>query len=190
MHPAPEAHPGFVTAFTELVRRIAFTLVDVPPAQRPIRMIVAGGAAMHLYTGARVSQDVDASFSHRLALPADLQTTYSGEDGAPRTLYFDYQYNDSLGLLHENAHEDSVPLQLPGVDANVLDVRLLSPLDLAVSKLSRFAEVDRGDIRQLARKGLIDASSLRSRAEESLAGYVGDLARIRGSINIACDLIK
>jgi hypothetical protein len=187
--PAPAAHPGFVAAFTELVQRIAATLADVPPASRPIRMIVAGGAAMHLYTGARTSQDLDASFSHRLLLPKDLQAAYRGANGSPQTLYFDYQYNDAMGLQHEDAHQDSVSLELDGVDSSLLDVRLLTPVDLAISKLARFAEVDREDIRQLARDGLIDAASIRSRAEEALAGYIGNLRHIQGSIKAACSIV-
>jgi hypothetical protein len=48
--------------------------------------------------------------------------------------------------------------------------------------------VDRNDIVHLASAGLIKAGALRKRAEEALAGYVGDLARIRGSLDIACRL--
>lgn len=190
MQPAPQASPGFVAAFTALAARIAATLGEVPERQRPVRMIVAGGAAMHFHTGARVSQDIDASFSQRIALPQDLRTSWRDADGTIRTLYFDYQYNDSLGLQHEDAANDSVPLQLPGIDPGVLDVRLLAPVDLAVSKLARFAEVDRGDIRQLAQQGLIDADSLRQRAKEALAGYVGDVTRLRRSIELACELVR
>lgn len=100
------------------------------------------------------------------------------------------EYNDSLGLQHEVAWDDSVPLPLDGIDAGLLDVRLLAPVDLAVSKLARFAEVDRGDVRLLAARKLVDADALRHRAKEALAGYVGDIARIRGSIKAACDLVK
>jgi hypothetical protein len=64
------------------------------------------------------------------------------------------------------------------------------PIDLAVSKLSRFADQDREDILLLAREGLIDSASLRKRAEEALAGYVGDLNSVRNSIAIACRLIE
>ncbi len=39
--------------------------------------------------------------------------------------------------MHEDAYDDSQPLALPGMEADVLDVRLLSPLDPAVSKLGR-----------------------------------------------------
>jgi hypothetical protein len=58
---------------------------------------------MHLYTSARVSRDVDAAFSHRIALPQDLRIGYRDADGKAQTLYLDYQYNDSLVLLHEEA---------------------------------------------------------------------------------------
>jgi hypothetical protein len=190
MRPAAEARPEFVAAFAELAGRIAASLVTVAPPLRPIRMIVAGGAAMHLYTGARVSRDVDAVFSHRIALPQDLRIAYRDADGKAQTLYFDYQYNDSLALMHEQAHDDAVALSLPNIDAGLLDIRLLAPLDLAVSKLARFAAVDRGDIAELARARLINAAALRQRATEALAGYVGDLVRVRRSIEMACNLVE
>lgn len=67
---------------------------------------------------------------------------------------------------------------------------MLSPIDLAVAKLSRFADQDREDILLLAREGLIAPASLRKRAEEALGGYVGDLSLVRNSIEIACRLIE
>ena len=184
------ARPEFVAAFREIAARIAAVLDEAPSAALPIQMIVAGGAALHLYTGARISSDVDAVFSSRIALPEDLEVAYRADDGAPRTLYFDRQYSDTLALMHEDAHEDSVPLTLAGIDSRRLQVRLLTPLDLAVSKLSRFSTQDRDDIATLARHGLIDASSLRRRAEQALAGYVGAVERVQGSIESACRIVE
>ncbi len=155
----------------------------------PVKMYVAGGAALHLYTGERLSDDIDATFSHRIALPDDLEVSYKGADGTAELLYFDRQYNDTLGLLHEDAYDDSIPLKLDGLDPALLDVRLLSPLDLAVSKLGRFAEQDRDDIVSLAKLKLVDSSGLRTRAQAALAGYVGDTNRVRGSIEIACRIL-
>ncbi len=152
-------------------------------------MYVAGGAALHMYTGERVTRDIDATFSHRIALPEDLEVAYRDPDGAARLLYFDRQYNDTLGLIHEDAQDDSVTLTLDGVDPGVLDVRLLAALDLAVAKLGRFSSQDREDIATLARHELISATRLRRRAEEALAGYVGDTARVRGSIELAVKVI-
>ena len=42
----------------------------------------------------------------------------------------------------------------------------------------------------LAKAGLIDAGSLRVRAEEALPGYVGQVERLRDSLDIACPKIK
>jgi hypothetical protein len=152
-------------------------------------MYVAGGAALHLYTGERVSRDIDATFSRRIALPENLEVAYRDADGAARLLYFDRQYNDTLGLLHEDAYDDSVPLALAGNDASVLEVRLLSALDLAVSKIGRFSSQDQDDIATLARSELISSAALRRRAEEALRGYVGDTARVRTSMEIAARIV-
>ena len=189
MRPSPHTRPEYVAAFREIINRIAASLEGLPKRALPIRMFVAGGAALHFYTGERVSQDIDAAFSRRIALPDDLDVHYRDADGAARLLYFDRQYSDTLGLMHEDAYDDSVPLTLKGIDSKVLEVRLLTPLDLAVSKLGRFASQDRDDIAQLARRKLITATALRRRAEDALKGYVGDTARAQGSIDLACRII-
>lgn len=189
MRPDGNARPEYVAAFGEIVSRISAALAGMPPRSLPVRMYVAGGAALHLYTGERVSRDIDAAFSHRVALPDNLEVAYRDCDGAARLLYFDRQYNETLGLLHEDAHDDSVPLTLTGVDAGTLEVRLLAPLDLAVTKLGRFSSQDRDDVATLARHRLIGARPLRQRAEEALRGYVGDTARLQGSIEAGVRIV-
>lgn len=186
--PSEHADPRLLAAFSEIASRIARSL-SLPERGPPIRMFVGGGVAVHYYTGARPTRDVDAVFSHRMLLPADLDVNYVDATGAARLLYFDRQYNDSFGLLHENANDDSIPIRLDGVDPGKLDVRLLSPLDVAVSKLARFADHDRTDIRALAEAGLITERRLRRRAEEALAAYVGNTADVRVSLELACKLV-
>ena len=184
------ARPEYVAAFGELAARIAEPLTALPKRLLPIKMYVAGGAALHFYTGERTSKDIDASFSRRIVLPEDLEVSYRDADGAARLLYFDRQYNDTFALMHEDAQQDSVPLSLQGIDASVLDVRLLSALDLAVSKISRLSSQDREDIAALARHRLIRSSALRRRAEAALGGYVGNLDVLRTSIALACHLVE
>ena len=187
----PERHTRleYVAAFRELVARIAAPLISAPKRALPVRMYVAGGSALHFYTGERVSLDVDAAFSRQIVLPENLEIAYQDADGAARLLYFDRNHSDTLALMHEDAQDDSVPLTLEDIDAKVLDVRLLSALDLAVSKLSRFASQDRDDIAALARHGLITSKALRERAEAALLGYVGVIDRVQGSINLACRIV-
>src|SRR3984957_8371494 len=168
------ARPEYVSAFTELITRIAESLKGLPKRMLPIRMYVAGGAALHFYTGERPSKDIAPSFPRRILLPEDLEVSYRDADGAARLLYFDRQYNDTFALLHEDAHQDSIPLALKGIEPSVLEVRLLSALDLAVSKISRLSSQDRADIAALARHGLIRSGPLGRRAEAALGGYVGN----------------
>ncbi len=190
MRPEYRARPEYVAAFAEIAARIALSLQDLPRRNLPVRMHVAGGAALHFYTGERVSQDIDAAFSRRVALPDNLDVAYRGADGSAQLLYLDRQYTDTLALLHENAYRDSEPLPLPGIDAGTLDVRLLTPLDLAVSKIGRLSGQDREDIASLARNGFLRTRALRTRAEAALADFVGDLVRLRGNIESACQIVK
>jgi len=190
MRPDSKARSEYVAAFREIVARISTALEHLPETRLPIKMYVAGGAALHFYTGERVSRDIDAVFSQRIALPEDLDIAYRDADGAARLLYFDRQYNDTLSLMHESAHDDSIPLSLEGINSGVLDVRLLAPLDLAVSKLSRFSERDRSDISSLALHQDLGSAALRRRALEALTGYVGSIERVRGSIELACRIVE
>ena len=181
--------PAWLKAFATIMSRIDATLGPAKP-KKPVVACVAGGAAMHFYTGDRYSRDIDAKILARIMIdPQELQVAYQGNDGRARLLYFDTQYNDSFALLHHTAYADARPVDIEGVDKRRLEVRLLTPVDLAVSKLSRFSEQDQDDIRALARHNLITAAALRRRAEAALPDYVGNLERIKNSITIACGMV-
>jgi hypothetical protein len=188
-HPALHPDPEYARAFATIMSRIEKALGPKLPA-KPVQVCVAGGAALHFYTGARISKDIDAKIMAPVLLdPEELQMVYRGKDGHARLLYFDTQYSDSFALLHHDAYTDALSITVEGVDARRLEVRLLTPLDLAVSKLSRFSEQDQADIRALARAGLVDAPKLRRRADETLPDYVGKLDRIKKSIKLASQLV-
>lgn len=189
MRPDKRVTQDYLAAFAQIVSRIGQSLKGAPVSALPVRMYVAGGAALQFHIGTRVSEDIDATFSRRLVLSDDLSVSYRDVDGQARVLYLDRNYNDSLGLLHENAFDDSVSVTIPGVNGKLIDVRVLSPLDLAVSKLSRFSDQDRKDIEALAHERLISAKVLRRRADEALGGYVGNIEVVRNTIDIACRLV-
>ena len=184
------ASDDYHAAFESLLRRVQQRLAEIPASALPIRMYIAGGAALHIHTGSRVTMDVDATFSRRVLFADDLSVSWRDDDGRARALYLDRNYNDTLGLMHEDAYDDAVPIVVEGVDPSVLQVYVLSPLDLAVSKIARFSEQDRGDIETLARSGLIDAAALRTRATEAIGGYVGDLRAVKLSIELACGIVQ
>lgn len=181
------ADQGFVEAFGKLLKRFAASVKT--GAKAPIAMYVAGGAAMHFYTGARYTDDVDAALTvPRLLVPQDLAVVYADANGAARSVFFDTNYNDSYALMHEDSHADAMRLPVEGIKG--VEVYVLQPVDLAVSKLARFSEVDREDIVQLGKDGLVTSKSLRERAEAALPGYVGDRASVRTSIELACRAVR
>jgi hypothetical protein len=176
------ADPAYVEAFRTLIQRLLRSAKA--DAKEPIAMYLAGGAAMHFYTGARMTDDVDAVFDRKLLVPADLTVIYRDAEGKARSVYFDVNYNETYALLHEDAHDDAWRLPLKGIEgARVL---VLQPVDLALSKLGRFSDIDREDIVQLARNGFVTAQALRKRAEEALPSYVGNPVPLRTSIDLAC----
>ncbi len=63
---------------------------------RPVKVFLAGGMAVHLYTAKRVTCDVDAEFGARILLPNDLMVEVQLEDGSSQVIYFDTNYQPTL----------------------------------------------------------------------------------------------
>jgi hypothetical protein len=92
----------------------------------------------------------------RVPIEPNLQVRYQDDEGKTRTLVIDQQYNTTLGPLQEDYLSRAIPI---GFDCGInFDVYVASPVDLAISKLGRFAEHDRSDIRvQFIKTNLRDA---------------------------------
>ena len=139
--------------------------------------------AVHLYTANRVTTDVDAEFGGRVFIPNDLMVEVTLEDGTQQVVYFDTNYNSTFALMHEDYLDDSIPVDL-GMDQ--VRVHVLSPVDLAVSKIARFADND--DIAALVRLGLTSADEIEHRATS--AGYVGGQAMLKLKLRDALVLAR
>jgi hypothetical protein len=151
--------------------------------RQPIRMLIAGGMAIHLYTAARVTTDVDAEFSKRILLPNDLIVETKDGD----MLYLDPNYNSSFALLHEDYQQDAVSVPI-GTD--LVHVYVLSPVDLIVSKIARLNGPDKSDIAAMIAKFGISPEEIERRAEQALAGYVGNVDYLRMNLRDVLRLAK
>jgi len=136
MKAAAGVEAGYVDAVARLFKRIEPLLEGVDDKLLPLGVYIAGGAAAFFHAGSQASRDIDASFSLRVQLPDDLEETYIDRDGSPASVYLDPRYNDTLGPLHEDALQDAEPLELPGIDRHKLDIRVLAPVDLAISMIA------------------------------------------------------
>jgi hypothetical protein len=170
---------GLRELFTQLETRLSL--------RKPLSVYLAGGMAVHLYTARRVTDDVDAEFGGRIAIPGDLVVEVMLEDGRSHGIYIDTNYNSTFALLHEDYQSDALPVDL-GVEH--MHVRVLAPVDLAVSKIARLADNDREDIRELVRLGLTTAEAIEERANSALGGFVGGEAMLRLNIRDAVAIAR
>jgi len=175
------------TMLAQGLRTLFISLETRLHLDRPVAVYLAGGMAVHMYTGARVTTDIDAEFAGRLAIPQDLVIDVKHEDGSIRPLYFDVNYNPMFALMHEYYQEDSIALDIGTTN---FKLNVLSPLDLAVSKLARFAANDREDIEALAGKGLISSMDLHKRATEALVAFVGGKSMVLLNIEDAVKTVR
>jgi len=170
------------TALALGLRELLARLENQLELTSPLQIYLAGGMAVHLYTGQRVTGDVDAEFGGRVLLPTDLAVVVKLEDGTEQVIYLDTNYNPTFALMHEDYQSDSMPVHL-GLEN--IRVNVLSPVDLAVSKIARLADNDREDIRELVRLGLTDAHAIEARATEALGGFVGGMAMLKANLRDA-----
>jgi hypothetical protein len=164
------------TALAVGLRELLKQLEERLALSGPVNVYLAGGMAVHLYTASRVTTDVDAEFGGRVHLPNDLMVEVALEDGTKQAVYLDTNYNPSFALMHEDYPEASIPVAL-GLDK--IHLRVLSPTDLAVSKIARFADNDKEDIAVLVRLGLTTADEILQRATDALVGYIGGQAMLK-----------
>lgn len=137
---------------------------------QPVRVYLAGGMAVHLYTAMRTTTDVDAEFDKRIPVPGDVIVDVLQDDGSTQPMYIDTNYNSTFALMHPDYQVDAefVDFGLPN-----FRVYVLQPVDLAVSKIARFQDVDREDIRALVLHSLTTADEIQRRADEATGYFVG-----------------
>lgn len=171
---------GMKSLFMELSGRLGLD------GQSRIKVFLAGGMAAHLYTAMRPTSDIDAEFNVRLKVPEGLIAVVDMEDGSAIPLYFDTNYNSSFALMHEDYLDDAIliDMSIPG-----MDIYVLSPVDLVVSKLSRLSDSDKEDIEAVLNAGLTTANAIEQRATDALIGYIGG-SLIKHNIKDVVDLAR
>ena len=172
---------------TELIRHLSELSRRLGALDEPVHAWLAGGFAVHFHTQHRMSQDVDIKWSHRIPIPPDMrifEIAGSG-GGASDVVVMDGNFADVFGSFPPDWEKRSQ--EAHRFDNIVLHV--IDPVDLAVSKVARFSERDRNDIRALAELGLINPDVFARRADEALSCYVGDLTFVRHNLADAMEIV-
>ncbi len=137
-------------------------------------------------THSAFAKAVDAEFESQLHLP-EVVVTYTDDTGEEKSLHLDQNYRQSLGPIQEGYVDRANPLPM---NAPGFDLHILAPVDLIISKLGRFAEHDRHDIRSLIAAGLTDPVKFRELALDSIKTYVGNTRGLRTSIDLVLGYFK
>jgi hypothetical protein len=176
-------------AVGEIIQKIGQNLPEMKP---PISMYLAGGVAINFYTGYRSTRDIDASFSRLILLPKkeELTVAYLSQTGQIKHIYLDTNYNTNFAVMHPDYEEDSLIVEGAEFQHQNICLKILNPVDLAVSKIARFVGKDREDIEQLARLQLINAQEVEARTKEALDYYVGNTAMLYLNLSDALNIIN
>lgn len=178
--PSIDTSSPLAKALISLLQGVAEEIPNHPAGA--IKIIIFGGCAVHLYTGHRVSTDIDGEIFQTIDL-ADQDAKrllaefpeefFDRETGRTMELNWDLGFNTTLGPLHEDYLERGIRItELP--DDSPVYAYVAAPVDVAISKLGRALEHDLDDIAAMLRKGLIDVEELRRLASEAIDCYVGN----------------
>lgn len=175
-------------AFDEVAEEVELNIENAKPGS--CRAYVFGGAAIHIYTNARGSSDIDTEIqaSKKLDLE-DIIITYVDDNGDQQSVYVDANFNTGIsGMLAEDYEDCAVPLMTD--EAAPLHVYLVSPLHLAVHKLDRLAEDDQNDIVALAKAGRITSDQLFEKGMEVASYGIGSQSRLEGNVGYMVNQLR
>lgn len=159
----------FKDAVFQIMQKISNEIPDAH-IKFPVDAYIVGGAAVHFHTNLRVSNDVDSILSKAVKLPNDLVVPWIDKDGNIQQLSYDYNYNSSFGLMQEDYDKRAVLIKT--IDEK-LNIYILDPLDLIISKIARFSDSDEDDIRVLIKMKDINRVELYDLASDAIKVGIG-----------------
>lgn len=165
-------------AVSTIVSRISDSLPDL---KEPVKMFLAGDLAVNFYTGYIPTTDftTQATFSRRLLInPNDLIVSFVGSNQLKKIVYFDANYNTNFSLIHPDFENDSFRVLGDEFKSDKLQLHLISPVDLVLSKLARFKDNDREHVIAFALDKLVTTKLLNSRANEALECHLGNTDKL------------
>ena len=178
---------SFKEAIIEMMEEIAKQIPDAHKKE-PVKAYLTGGGAVHYYCNKRVSDDVDLIMQYAVKIPNDLFVVWLNDEGSLEQVHYDYTYNSTFGLLHED-YEDRAIHMITIEDK--FEINLLSPVDLIISKLIRFAQNDEEDIDNIIKTGKVDKDELFQLATDAINVGVGFQKKaIETNLGLVMDMFK
>ncbi|MFW1954676.1 DUF6036 family nucleotidyltransferase [Acinetobacter guillouiae] len=159
--------------FQELENYISKNHKNLPNGA--VKAFIFGGCAFHIHTNARGSNDIDAEIQaiqqlkkHDIVLFLENNDVeYLDDNNLETNLEFDRSFNTSLASVDPDYPERAIPL----VANSIVEVYLVSGLDLAISKLARLSDRDIEDIKELYLNGKFSLEAFKKSANNAEMYY-------------------
>lgn len=157
-----------------------------------VKCFIFGGCALHIHTNARGSNDLDAIIQACTLLKKEdvyfylehHDIEYLDENNLETNLEFDRGFNSALASIDPDYDERVIPL----ISDHVVEVYLVSGLDLAVSKLARLSDRDIEDIKILYLHKKFTLDEFKKSAHNALE-YYATPEQLRGNIAYMTSLL-
>ena len=141
-----------------------------------VKAFIFGGCAFHIHTNARGSNDIDAEIQSISQLKKEdiflfLENNdieYLDHNNLETNLEFDSGFNTSLASIDPDYRERVIPL----TPESIVEVYLVSGVDLAVSKLARLSDRDIEDIQALYARNKFSLEQFKEIANNAKDYYV------------------
>lgn len=146
-----------------------------------INCYIAGGAAVNLFIGGRMTGDIDFTIDKRIPLK---EINLKNDKFS---IFIDPKFNPQLGLIHDEYIENSIEIDFFKKEKNKINLKafVFSPTDLVISKLTRWSETDKKDVKKLIVSGLVNKNTLKNKIDEALAGYILPISFLKYNIEEA-----
>ncbi len=159
--------------FQELENYISKNHKNLPNGA--VKAFIFGGCAFHIHTNARGSNDIDAEIQaiqqlkkHDIVVFLENNDVeYLDDNNLETNLEFDRSFNTSLASVDPDYIERAIPL----VANSIVEVYLVSGLDLAISKLARLSDRDIEDIKELYLNGKFSLEAFKKSANNAEMYY-------------------
>ena len=190
----PYTHTAFSQAIFQMFENLDSWLTENHPnlPHHAVQVYLFGGCAVHLHTGDRTSNDVDAelkklddlAFREIVIKPV----FFIDEQGWRKSLFFDGNFDAFMASV-DPCYEDRAIL-IYTTKSQLVSLYLVSAVDLAVSKLARLEIDDRHDICLLYQRGLFTEQEFIETAQEALSYYPVRPDGLSFNIKQALNLIR
>jgi hypothetical protein len=167
----------------ELLREIDNRLAAEKMAKKVDLFVLGGAAAVIAYGSPRGTVDIDAYLENKRVRELFESWAGQGKELALKHGVYYQNANISLMLIEDPDWRDRSREILKGKLKN-LRVKAISKEDLILSKISRYNDRDREDIRFLTEKHKIEPKKLIAYYKSARQYYVGDLRTLDQTFNI------